>query len=365
MVTADAADWYVRLRAGNFSALETARFKAALASNSHLRRELEELDLLWNELAAIEHAPEILRERESIRAQRRGIAEIQGVRGTGPGADTPERQRVRTKALSWAAAASVVIAVGVFAWVQIQPTNDYTTAVGEQRVIPLEDGSVVTMNTASELRLHYSATQRTVELLTGQANFEVAKDAQRPFVVQVGGGEVRAVGTVFDVYKAGERVTVTLLEGKVAVLAESEGAAPAHEESPQRQRPAPQMRRGARDEIVLTAGEQVSYGTGAPIAKRVSADIHRISAWRVRKLDFDDTLLVDAIAEANRYSNVKIDLQTPGLETAKISGVFEAGKNELFVEGLQTYFGLHAERTADDRIVLTARQGSGSPATVP
>ena len=75
------------------------------------------------------------------------------------------------------------------------------------------------------MRLHFSADLRGVELVSGQANFEVAKDASRPFVVTAGGSEVRAVGTQFDVYKTADKVTVTLIEGKVAVKEEPKSKA--------------------------------------------------------------------------------------------------------------------------------------------
>jgi transmembrane sensor len=203
--------------------------------------------------------------------------------------------------------------------------------------VPLADGSVVTLNTATEIRLHFSADRRGVELVSGQANFEVAKDASRPFVVTAGGSEVRAVGTQFDVYKTADKVTVTLIEGKVAI------------------KEAPVEAGAGALEVNLAAGEQLSYETKTGAVRRASADIPRVSAWRTRKLDFSDTPLTDAIAEANRYSRVQIQLDAPELQSARISGTFEAGRSDLFVEGLQTYFQLNVDRSADHRIVLTAR----------
>ena len=79
----------------------------------------------------------------------------------------------------------------------------------------------------------------------------------------------------------------------------------------------------------------------------------RVSAWRARKLEFDNRPVLEAIAEANRYSRVQIELDAPGLQNARITGRFEAGRNDLFAEGLQSYFGLEAERPDPDRIVLS------------
>ena len=362
-VTAEAADWYVRLRSGSVSVADAAEFEASLRRNPGLRRELDELDQLWHELAGIQYAPEILAERKLILGQRGGGGKV-GVQSDGPAEKTPVLAGVRRRVRLWAIAASILVAVSAV-WYRAHLNIDYTTAVGEQRVIPLDDGSVVTLNTDSELRLHFTPTLRAVELVAGQANFEVAKDPQRPFVVRVGDGEVRAVGTVFDVYKVGEKVTVTLIEGRVAVRAVDDGRTRERSEDQREQDTALRAQHDVGAEIMLTAGEQVSYGVGTPIAKSVPADLRRISAWRARKLDFKGTVLADAIAEANRYSNIKIELRVPELEDARISGVFEVGKNELFAEGLQSFFGLQAERTADNRIVLTARRGSSDVASHP
>ncbi|MGL6162167.1 hypothetical protein, partial [Microbulbifer sp.] len=82
-------------------------------------------------------------------------------------------------------------------------------------------------------------------------------------------------------------------------------------------------------------------------------DLPRATAWHERKLDFADTPLSDAIAEANRYSRDQVVLDAPRLQNARISGVFEAGRNDLFVEGLQALVDLHVDRTDDGRFLLT------------
>ncbi len=328
-IATEAADWYARLRAENVTELDAVRFRAWIAGDPERRREFEQIDGLWENLSAIEKSPEVLRERAAI-ARRRALSVKP------PIAPAPTRGRYKRRR-NWAAAAAVLLVVGTLLVVQRQTTDRYVTTIGEQRSVPLADGSVVTLNTATEIRLHFSADRRGVELVSGQANFEVAKDASRPFVVTAGGSEVRAVGTQFDVYRTADKVTVTLIEGKVAVKeAQVEGSA-------------------SSAVINLTAGEQLSYEVKTGAVQRASADIPRASAWRARKLDFNDTPLSDAIAEANRYSRVQIELNAPELQGARISGTFEAGRNDLFVEGLQTYFQLDVEHPADRRIVLTAR----------
>jgi transmembrane sensor len=328
-IATEAADWYARLRAESVTELDAVRFRAWIAGDPERRREFEAIDEFWDDLGAIQNSPEVLRERAAI-ARRRALSSKPAI------APAATRGRYKRKRV-WAAAAAVLLVVGTLLLVQRQTMDRYVTSIGEQRSVPLADGSVVTLNTATEIRLHFSADRRGVELVSGQANFEVAKDASRPFVVMAGGSEVRAVGTQFDVYKTADKVTVTLIEGKVAIKEAPVGAG------------------ASTVEVNLAAGEQLSYETKTGAVRRASADIPRVSAWRARKLDFSDTPLADAIAEANRYSRVQIELDAPELQGARISGRFEAGRNDLFVEGLQTYFQLNVDRSSDRRIVLTAR----------
>jgi transmembrane sensor len=323
----EAADWYARLRAENVSEIDAARFRAWIAADPAHRREFESIDDFWSDLEVIAASPEVLRERAAI-ARRRAAAARKPIR--------PGRRIV------WAAAAAVLLVIGVVAFTHGARTDRYVTGIGEQRIVTLSDGSVITLNTATDLRLDFSPARRGVELVSGQANFEVAKDAARPFVVTAGNRSIRAVGTQFDVFKSGDKVTVTLIEGKVAVTPAD--VSPASASRSLSTKP---------DEIVLAAGEQLSYGLkSAPTAPK-DADIRRVEAWRVRKLDFSDTPLAEAIAEANRYSVAQIVLEAPAFKDERISGRFEAGRNDLFAEGLEGYFHFHVERLRDGQIVLT------------
>jgi transmembrane sensor len=355
-LTEEAARWHARLRSGvALSAAEEVRFKTWCMSPEH-QRAYDDMETLWNELALIADSPEVMAERTSSEA-----AELQADRAIAVDAVAAPVQKSRMRvALPWAMAASVVLAILVGTTLVLRPVPEaspvaFATHVGEQRRVALEDGSSVMLNTASEISVKYTNGQRSLTLLKGQATFEVAKDASRPFVVRVGQGTVTALGTVFDVYKHDDRVTVTLLEGRVAVLpkADSSGdSGSALVSDPQAAAGGVPGAAGTATAIVLTAGQQVSYAEGNSLPTRIEADVKRALAWRQKKMDFQDTLLPEAIAEANRYSNVKIELHAPGLENARMSGVFDTdGKG--FVEGVQAYFGLKAQHVGSDRIVLT------------
>jgi transmembrane sensor len=326
-LTEQAADWHARMRSGALSELDEARFRAWLAASPAHQREFHELSALWDGLEAVAQSPEVLAEQELI-AQRAPAPVVTPVAIPVVTLARRPARASRRAVLGWALAASLIASVSVFSYRQIFGAERYVTGVGEQRTVSLDDGSVVTLNTTSQMRVRFSAGRRSIELLQGQAHFEVAKDPGRPFVVSVSSGEVVAVGTEFDVYQRADDTVVTLVEGRVNV-------------TPPQTPP-----------IELVAGEQLTFDATSASGPR-PADLRRVSAWRSRKLDFADTPLSEAITEANRYSQQKIELRAPHLADARISGVFDAGSNEMLAEGVKAYFGLHVEHLGDDLIVLT------------
>src|SRR5207249_1896122 len=138
----------------------------------------------------------------------------------------PRRSFHRRKPIALAASFAAFAALaGAWAWLELF-SYFYSTGVGEQRSIELADGSTVSMNSKSRIRLRYSQAERSVDLLEGQALFHVAKDHARPFIVKADDTRVRAVGTQFDVYERRSGTVVTVLEGEVAVLAPAIAQAP-------------------------------------------------------------------------------------------------------------------------------------------
>ena len=311
-LTQEAADWYARLHSETLTEVEEARFKAWLAGDPARQREFDQLSALWDKLDGVARSPEVLADLHAAASS---------------AAVAPSRMS-RRAALGWALAAGVAGVAGFVTWERLFAFETYRTGVGELRTIQLSDGSSITLNTSSHARVRLTRSERRIELLAGQASFEVAPDPGRPFVVSVHDAEVLALGTVFDVYRRDDDTVVTLIEGRVSVAPNG-------------------------PPIVLSPGEQLTFGGRAPY--RTNADLRRVSAWRSRKLDFADTPLTDAITEANRYSHLKIELRAPELAEARISGIFEAGHNDVFAEGLRAYFGLQVHRSGDDLIILTQR----------
>jgi len=198
------------------------------------------------------------------------------------------------------------------------------TALGEQRTLTLSDGSRVTLDALTVMRVRYTASLRSIDLVAGRGYFEVAHDTSRPLRVRAGPRTVTAVGTAFSVRREPRETTVVLAEGKVAV-SNHESAAILAMLSP-------------GQSMVLVDGLQ---GEGAK-----AVDLDRALAWRKGQVVFEDVALADAAAEMNHYSTLQVVVADPRLRALRVSGTFNAGDSRAFVEAVQTYFPVRAQSTA-------------------
>jgi transmembrane sensor len=208
--------------------------------------------------------------------------------------------------LTFAAAATVLVLAGAAILYSILQRGVYSTGAGEERTVTLEDASRIELNARTRLRVTYSPGLREVQLLEGQALFQVAKDAARPFVVRTDSAQVRAVGTEFDVYRHGTETRVTVLEGTVAVQSPVAGVAnvlPA--------------------DLLVGAGEQAVVPLqGKPKAHPPNAVA--ATAWTRGELEFVETPLTEVAEEFNRYSPRRLILASPSLTSVRISGIYSS-----------------------------------------
>jgi len=209
----------------------------------------------------------------------------------------------------------------------------YQTALGEQRSITLDDGSVVQLNTHSHLRTRFSRSLRAVELLDGEAIFRVAKDAQRPFRVRTGATDIVAVGTAFNVNADDQRTIVTVLEGRVKVDSRVAMSAP----------------------IVLDIGQQLIVAPAQPVVRLTLPSTEKVTSWTQRRLMLEETSIADAAAEFARYSPRQIRIVDAAIGARKVTGVFDAGDPASLIEFLRADATVAV--TADgDGWIVSARQ---------
>jgi transmembrane sensor len=197
------------------------------------------------------------------------------------------------------------------AWVD--PT--YTTGVGEQRVVRLDDGTRLSLNSGTCVVITYSDSERRVELVRGEAFFEVAHNAARPFIVTAGDQQVVAIGTSFVVRYEAARTAITLLDGSVRV-------SPATDVG-----------------LTLAPGERVTFAAGG--SRRLDEPkIEAVTAWRRGEVMLDSTQLEDAVAELNRYDKNTLIIDDPRIATLSISGIYHAGDSRGFAHTIAKLYGL-------------------------
>jgi transmembrane sensor len=212
--------------------------------------------------------------------------------------------------------------------------NLIETGIEETRVIALEDGSRIVLDRRSRLRVAFTAAARDVELLDGQAHFEVAKDAHRPFRVRTGSAEVVAVGTMFDVATLPARTTVTLIEGRVNV------------------RTIPSTAQAAPNVEALVPGQQLGIASDGQFLDKRVVKIENITAWQRGTIILDDLPLPEALMAMNRYSMMQIVIRGAALQSRRVSGVFRIGAIETEAIALERYFNLRETSRSEQAIVL-------------
>ena len=200
-------------------------------------------------------------------------------------------------------------------------SQDYTTAVGEQRTIQLQDGSVVELNTASHLQVRLSAKGRDLQLLEGEALFKVQHDRLHPFRVHTADATIQAVGTEFNVYRRTGVTTVSVLEGSVQVAPEQNDSPPVA--APQESN----IKSAATAPAALSSGEQADIGDGQ-VKLHSTINAARVTAWKQRRLIFDEESLAHIAGEFNRYNHRQFRIEDVETGAHRFSGIFDADDPE-------------------------------------
>lgn len=242
------------------------------------------------------------------------------------------RYRWRSEAASrwrWPAAliASIVLALltGLFL-VQV-PIQIYETGTGERRVAVLEDGSTISLDAATRVEVTLSEGRRELSLVSGRAKFDVAEDPLRPFSVRVGNKIVIATGTSFSVELFKDHTRVVLYEGSVDVLEQSlKGATP--------KRLTIKTEAGDASTVSLQPGRELIASLNNDAARVAIIDLQKSRSWEGGRISFDNEPLGTAIERMNRYSNTKLKVSQSAASSIRVSGVFDAGNNDAFLEGI-------------------------------
>ncbi len=331
-VPEQAARWWVILHEQTCSAEDREAFAAWVRRSPERVEAFLRVNMLVGTLQSKQVRWPDTPAEELIRQARGASAEIiplarswPAVRGRGPFAFLSARMFMD-------ASLAVMCCAVLLAWFAWAPQR-YETDIGEQRSVLLRDGSVIMLNTSSQIEVKYGDRRRFIRLVRGEALFDVAHDPRRPFDVDTGKVVVRAVGTRFNVDRREHRTTVSVVEGKVQVTAEDAPRA---------------LQSRVRDVVVtesptefLTQAQRLvvtDSGMGHPEA---IADIVPVTAWTQRQLVFENQPLGEVAAEFNRYNRRHILIQSPRLRTQSVTGVFQANDSASFLGFISNIPGVH------------------------
>jgi transmembrane sensor len=316
----EAERWFARLREPTIPQAEREAFERWRAGDPRRADAYARTQRLWDKLA-------VLQQSERLR-----LAVPESAAPGGLLARVWQRRGVRYPVfLAVAASLATILVFGVASLNRRAPAQIFATGLGEQRTERLADGTTLRLNTASTLEVRITGQRRAVTLQRGEAAFDVAKDLSRPFVVTAGDGTVTAVGTHFEVRHEGGSVEVTLIEGRV------------------------RLARPARGEVEwLDPGQQARFADNASGIVRRNVDLEALTSWMSGRLEFRNTPLEQAVAEANRYSAKKMRIGDAAINTLAVSGTFHTGDVDAMAAAFAAAFAVRVESHGTE-VVLYGR----------
>ncbi len=239
---------------------------------------------------------------------------------------------------SIAATFVAAVALSVAMWSPAPDAQFYETAVGERRIVQLEDGSQVQLNTNSKLKTEFSEGVRHVSLERGEAFFEVAHNKERPFVVNAGKTDVTVLGTQFNVRLGASSNLVSVLSGLVAVSQHARDG------------------QAGKELARLTEGQQVEHMPSMNDAVVSEFDESSVFAWRTGKAMYEKTPLVEVVEDLNRYFKSPLEIADDEIENLPVTGTFNLNDQNVVVDALESAFSLMAVKRIDGVILLYASQ---------
>lgn len=247
-----------------------------------------------------------------------------------------ERRSRRLWLMAAPAMAASVAAAIVFSIVMIPESSPsrYAAQRGEVVDVNLDDGSLVTLNTNTEIEARFDDRRRVVRLLKGEALFDVARDAERPFVVISKRAEATVLGTRFNVYDKAEETVISVLSGVVEV----DPAEPAQ------QKRAPVTLISGREISVSDAGDRISVRAFEP---------DTVVSWRRGLATYENEPLAAVIDDLNRYYPRRLVIGDSALNDMPVTGSFDLKDQSSAVEALRIAFSLKVEEQGASRIVLS------------
>jgi transmembrane sensor len=293
---------------------------------------------------AAQHVNNVLTLNEAPRAE--AARESQGAadaRGHSPRPPVSAPRTTRRWIAATAASAALAFGLVIFAVRDAVLEHSIATEASEWRNVTLEDGSIVRLGPRTHVRIDFSNAQRLVVLSRGEAFFEVARDAARPFLVDGGLGIARALGTEFAVARSESSLLITVAEGRVFVTRAAD--------------PARISARAADSGVQLSAGQQIGVSDGRLTGvQRVEAK--DVLAWAQKRLVFRTESIGQASAQFNRRNRLQIVIDDPAIAARPIRGVFDADDPGGFADVIAAATGASTMRDGADAVRVKSMEAA-------
>lgn len=317
----EAAAWILRMESSNLGAQEENELRVWVSQSPLHLQILQDTAEVWDRMDIMAGLSELL---PLERAEN----------------EEPSVKMAPKKITAFASLFLGVLFLGVIVSQWGSQTTEYETGVGRLDTVKLQDGSAITLNTATKLKTAITAEHRNIELVQGEAFFEVAHDPNKPFIVTAGNTRVEAIGTAFSVQLLGNEVEVAVTEGKVRVTRMTS--------STEREQiaPAPFYMQGG--EIV-----QIKPAKAEQIRTIKPEQIAQVLMWQQRMLVFNGQPLSDVISEFSRYTDTRIDITDQQTAAIRVGGYFRSDDLDGMLKSLKENFGIQIERASATQIVLS------------
>ena len=322
-----AAEWIARMNAGPLSPEMEAAFQSWLEGDSRRRADFVLARLTWSVAQRLEESAIAQKELQALSAP----AAAPRKKWTWPWAAEGRFVPFFARRLAPAFGVLVFLLVGA-GWILnsgssigggsvLRDGDKVATAIGEIARYTLPDGSTVTVNARSSVRVDFTWRERKVYLESGQAFFEVQR-ANKPFVVAAGSREVVVTGTKFDVnmdsYRTG--IQVAVVEGHVNV----------GDQHPK-----------AQAVTSLRADDVFLFPDNGP-PERLAVAANLVATWQSRRLHFEGTKVGDVLLSVNRFAPKPLQLKDPRLAELPLSGTFNAADTDAVLFSLKSLYGIEA-----------------------
>ena len=301
-----AANWLTRLHDEDVSDAERRAFNAWCEADPRHAVAIERMRALWGSLDTLPAQPARVALNRAFAPQRSRTAPVVGVLGV--------------LLCGWLGLEHLPV------WMA-----DQRTSVGERRQIALDDGSQLQLNSNSAVDVKFDGHQRVIELLQGELWVDVAKDAQRPFVVRTDQGTATALGTRYLVKRAPDGTTVvTVIESTVTVKGDADAG------------------------VNVTAGQRaiLDHGHATPAQAIGNADP---DAWTRGLLKVDDQPLSEVLQTLASYRHGLVRFDPQALQNLRVSGVFKLDDTAAALSALADNLPIQVEYFTDLLVVVKPR----------